>query len=78
MQDRCLAYRIASATYFEKNTDVHMKMDMCMCVLGLPGHQQKSSYATGRVYITRMVWWRVCYQGGLVKFMLPKWPDKSI
>ena len=29
--DRYLAYRIASTTYFEKNTDVYMKMDMCMC-----------------------------------------------
>ena len=29
--DLRLAYRISSPTYFEKNSDVHMKMGMCMC-----------------------------------------------
>ena len=49
---------MASTTYFEKNTDVCKKMDMCMCAAyvgaglarPLPRHQQKSIYATGCIH----------------------------
>ena len=54
-ENRYLAYRIASI-YFENNTDVHMKMDMCsfVCCMSswwlarpLPGHQQYTPLHNG-------------------------------
>jgi len=49
LKDRYFAYRIASTTYFLKNIEAHVEMDMCMCAAWVGG--LRSALASAKVWL---------------------------